>query len=80
MIISAQISIYPLGQAHLSPDIETVNERLKAAGLGPEVGPMSTLVTGEADVIFASLQHAFEKAAAGGRVVMTVTFSNACKV
>jgi uncharacterized protein YqgV (UPF0045/DUF77 family) len=78
MIISAQISLYPLRQKHLSPAIEAVTEALKTAGLKPEIGPMSTRVTGEAEVIFASLQHAFEQAAEEGQVVMTVTVSNAC--
>jgi hypothetical protein len=41
---------------------------------------MSTLVTGDAEVVFAALQEAFAKAAALGHVVMTVTLSNACPV
>jgi len=41
---------------------------------------MSTLVTGEAAVIFAALHDAFVRAAAMGHVVMTVTVLNACPV
>jgi len=41
---------------------------------------MSTVVTGEATLIFAALQEAFGLAAAAGHVVMTVTVSNACPV
>jgi hypothetical protein len=41
---------------------------------------MSTLVTGEAESVFAALHEAFEQAAATGHVVMTVTISNACPV
>jgi len=41
---------------------------------------MSTLVTGEANAIFAAPCEGFVRAASAGHVVMTVTFSNACPV
>ena len=41
---------------------------------------MSTIVTGENQVIFAALGDAFAKAAEVGQVVMTITVSNACPV
>jgi hypothetical protein len=41
---------------------------------------MSTIVTGENQVIFAALGDAFGKATEVGHVVMTVTVSNACPV
>jgi uncharacterized protein YqgV (UPF0045/DUF77 family) len=59
MVISAQISIYPLRQNHLSPAIDVVYKTLAARGLHAEIGPMSTLVTGEAEAVFAALQEAF---------------------
>jgi uncharacterized protein YqgV (UPF0045/DUF77 family) len=80
MIISAQVSLYPLRQERLSPAIQAVSDALFAAGLHPETGSMSTLVTGEADRMFAALHQAFVRAAATGQVVMTVTLSNACPV
>lgn len=80
MMISAQISIYPLRQDHLSPAIEAVRRTLAVRDLQPEVGPMSTRVIGEAGVVFAALQEAFVAAATTGQVVMTVTVSNACPV
>jgi uncharacterized protein YqgV (UPF0045/DUF77 family) len=78
MLISAQVSLYPLRQDHLSPAIQAVGETLSEAGLQAHVGPMSTLVTGEADVLFAALRQAFLRAAGTGHVVMSVTLSNAC--
>jgi uncharacterized protein YqgV (UPF0045/DUF77 family) len=78
MMISAQVSLYPLRQAHLSPAIQVVRDALTAAGLQPQVGPMSTTVMGEATVVCAALQDALVRAAAMGQVVMTVTLSNAC--
>lgn len=80
MMASAQISVYPLRQERLSPAIELLSKRLAAAGLRPVVGPMSTVVTGEADALFAALRDAFLQAATAGHVVMTVTVSNACPV
>jgi uncharacterized protein YqgV (UPF0045/DUF77 family) len=80
MIVSAQVAIYPLRQDRLTPAITAVSEALQAAGLRPQVGAMSTTVTGETDVVFAALQEGFVRAGATGHVVMTVTISNACPV
>ena len=80
MTTSAQISIYPLRQEHLGPAVELVRSALEAHGLTPQVGPMSTAVTGENEIIFAALANAFAKAASNGQVVMAITISNACPV
>ena len=80
MVISAQVSLYPLRQDHLSAAIQAMLEALTAADLNPEAGPMSTVVTGEVGTVFAGLQEAFVRAAASGDVVLTVTLSNACPV
>lgn len=78
MLASAQIALYPLRQARLSPAVQAVGDALVTAGLQPEVGPMSTLVTGEVGRLFAALQAAFVHAAEQGPVVLTITLSNAC--
>jgi uncharacterized protein YqgV (UPF0045/DUF77 family) len=80
MFISAQISIYPLRQERLSPAVEAVTASLAARGLRSGVGPMSTVVTGEAAAVFDGLQAAYAMVAATGHVVMVVTLSNACPV
>lgn len=80
MIVSAQIAIYPLRQERLTPAITAVSRALEAAGLEPQVGAMSTVVTGEAATVFGALEEAFTQAGAGGHVVMTITVSNACPV
>jgi uncharacterized protein YqgV (UPF0045/DUF77 family) len=80
MIVSAQVAIYPLRQDRLGPAVAAISAALEAAGLRPEVGPMSTIVTGEAATVFSALADAFARAAAIGHVVMTVTVSNACPV
>jgi len=78
--VSAQISLYPLRQETLGPAIETLRLALEREGLVPEVGPMSTVVSGETDRVFAALQKGFEEAAARGPVALVVTLSNACPV
>lgn len=78
MSVSAQISIFPLRQRHLGPAVEGVRLALESQGLEPEVGPMSTLVAGEPERVFAAIRDAFERAAATGDVAMVLTVSNAC--
>jgi uncharacterized protein YqgV (UPF0045/DUF77 family) len=78
MRVSAQISVYPLRQQQLAPAVEAVRLALETEGLEPEVGPMSTLVRGDADRIFSALREAFERAASAGDVAMVLTLSNAC--
>jgi uncharacterized protein YqgV (UPF0045/DUF77 family) len=80
MTVSAQISVYPLRQERLAPAVQVVSDALAGAGLQSVVGPMSTVVTGEAEALFAALRDAFLQVAATGHVVMTVTVSNACPV
>jgi uncharacterized protein YqgV (UPF0045/DUF77 family) len=68
-----------LRQEHLSPAIGAV-KALESNGLQPEIGAMSTAVTGEAKDVFGALHEVFDRAAATGHVVMTVTVSNACPI
>lgn len=78
MNISAQVSLYPLGQEALAPEIEETLDVLRRHGLEVEPGSMSTVVRGEDALIFAALQEAFQSVCSRGRAVMTVVFSNAC--
>jgi uncharacterized protein YqgV (UPF0045/DUF77 family) len=61
-----RLACAPPRQERLSPAIEHLRERLAVAGLQPVVGPMSTVATGEAEVLFAALRNAFLQAAAAG--------------
>jgi uncharacterized protein YqgV (UPF0045/DUF77 family) len=76
--ITAQVSLYPLGKAALSPAIDEALRILREHGLEVEVGTMSSLVAGEEKVVFTALQSAFSRVAEQGPVVMVATFSNAC--
>jgi len=78
--ISAQVSLYPLKQAQLSPTINEVLHTFYSYGLDVQPGSMSTLVSGDDGLVFTALQEAFLKVAEKSQVVMVVTFSNACPI
>lgn len=78
MGISAQISLYPLGQDDLSPAINEALSIFRQQRLQVTPGAMSTLVYGENKSVFTALQTAFERVSGQGRVVMVVTVSNGC--
>jgi uncharacterized protein YqgV (UPF0045/DUF77 family) len=80
MMITAQVSDYPLGQPALELPIQQAIARLQAAGLVVEPGSMSTVVAGEADVVFETLREVFRELADQGQTIMAVTFSNACSL
>jgi uncharacterized protein YqgV (UPF0045/DUF77 family) len=76
--IIAQVSIYALRQQRLSPSIGVVLQAFSRHGVHTQTGPMSTLIWGDDETIFAALRDAFQKAASLGETVMNVTISNAC--
>ena len=78
--VSAQVSLYPLGQDSLSPAIDETLSVLRGHGVDVDMGSMSSLVSGEDESVFRALQEVFRRAAEKGPVVMVVTFSNACPV
>lgn len=76
--ITAQVSLYPLGQEDLSPSIDSVTKTLDEHGVDKETGVMSTLVWGDDEKVFPAIVEAFRKAASRGETVMVITVSNAC--
>jgi uncharacterized protein YqgV (UPF0045/DUF77 family) len=72
LIRVAYTSAMAMRQEHLSPAIEAVTRALELHELQPEVGTMSTQITGDADSVFVALEEAFRAAAATGHVVMTL--------
>lgn len=75
--VHVQLSIYPLRQPRLGPAIDKARTILIAHGFQPEVGSMSTHVTGELNKVFAALTEAFTGSAADGDVVMVIAVQNA---
>jgi uncharacterized protein YqgV (UPF0045/DUF77 family) len=78
MHVSAQVSLYPLGQGDVRPAIEAAWRAFDSQGLAYQPGSMSTLVSGDVASVFAALRGAFDAAAQHGGVVLVVTVSNAC--
>ncbi len=76
--ISAQVSLYPLGQADIAPTIAAFLRALSARDVPHEVGSMSTVLWGDDDKVFGALREAFAEATRTGQAVLTVTISNAC--
>jgi len=62
----------------LTKPIQQFIQALESNELKIETGPMSTLVTGEAPVVFGNLQKAFERIAQRYEIVMTAKISSAC--
>lgn len=77
---AAQISIYPLGRDDLSPAIDGALETFRASGLEVTPGAMSSIVAGDADLLFRALSEVYARLAGEGRVVVVATLSNACPV
>jgi uncharacterized protein YqgV (UPF0045/DUF77 family) len=78
MRVQAEVSLYPLGQKNLAKPVNRFCELLQKGGIEVRRGPMSSLITGESDVIFRSLKEAFEQLAEEYEVVLTAKISNAC--
>ena len=78
MKVQVEISLYPLHCSDLTEPIQQFAELLKANDLKVEIGPMSTLMSGDSQVIFENIKKAFETLAAEYRLVMTAKISNAC--
>jgi uncharacterized protein YqgV (UPF0045/DUF77 family) len=67
-----------LRQNELTKPIRQFVELLENNKLKTQIGAMSTLVTGDSQVIFGSLQEGFELLAEECDLVMVVKISNAC--
>jgi len=78
MKVQAEISLYPLRQSELTKPIQQFVQILENNKLQVKTGPMSSLVTGDSQVVFKSLRQAFEQLAKKYEVVVNAKISNAC--
>jgi len=78
MKIQAEISVYPLRVTELSRPIDEFCRMLQSHGLEIQLGPMSSLISGEPKDVFKAVQEAFERLAERYQVVVAAKFSNAC--
>jgi uncharacterized protein YqgV (UPF0045/DUF77 family) len=78
MKVQAEISLYPLRQNELTKPIQQFVQTLESNKLKAEIGPMSSFVAGDSQVVFESLRKAFEQLAEKYEVVVNAKISNAC--
>jgi hypothetical protein len=78
MGITAQVSLYPLPEEPVAPEIGEALQVFRDCAVQAEPDAGSRLLVGDDTAIFPALQQAFCHAAEQGKVVMVVTFSNDC--
>jgi uncharacterized protein YqgV (UPF0045/DUF77 family) len=78
MIIQAELSLYPLKTGHIGDIIARFAEELRANGLKPETGAMSTIVKGECRTVFSAAERAFEVCGEKTDMVLVLKAGNAC--
>ena len=78
MNIQAELSLYPLRTEHIGDIISRFAEELRAGGLKPETGAMSTIVKGECHRVFTAAGRAFEVCGGETDIVLVFKASNAC--
>jgi uncharacterized protein YqgV (UPF0045/DUF77 family) len=76
--ISAQVSLYPLRQSHLSAAIDDAMKAFERHDLEIQPGVMSTLLIGDQESVFCAIREALQRATERGDTTMVVTISNAC--
>ncbi len=78
MEVEAEISLYPLGESHLSHPIQAFLKVLEAHGCEAELGQMSTIVKGESKQVVEALRVGYEQACERGGALLIVKASNVC--
>jgi uncharacterized protein YqgV (UPF0045/DUF77 family) len=78
MIIQAELSLYPLRESHLGPYIDGFLKALRREGIAMTTGTMSTVISGEREIVFAAVADGFARVSHHCDVVLHVTYSNAC--
>jgi len=74
-MVQVEFAIYPFREGSAPPaHVQAAIDVLRASGLDVEVGPLSTIVSGEAEAVFDSIRVAQSAAVAAGadRIVVRV--------
>jgi uncharacterized protein YqgV (UPF0045/DUF77 family) len=75
-LISVQVSVYAL-DGQVREAVHTYLDALDAAGVERDTGTMSTVVWGEAAIVWPALQSAYAAVAAQHRVIVNTAMCNA---
>jgi len=76
--VQIEVSFYPLGTERVGPGIESFIENVRSSGYDPEVGRMSTVISGEMDPLMSAISKAYHAGTGEGQSVMVLKISNAC--
>lgn len=78
LMITAQVSLYPVESDDADGVITQSLQSLEGAGVQWEVGPVSTEIHGTPDQVWQALRSLFDQALAqSGELAMVVTLTNA---
>jgi uncharacterized protein YqgV (UPF0045/DUF77 family) len=78
MRIQAELCLYPLRELHLGNHIDAFLETIRRDGISMSSGTMSTVISGERELVFAAVADAFARVSHNCDIVLHVTYSNAC--
>ena len=78
MVVSVEISLYPLGEDSNNAIDVFIKLLSKSKLLTVEPGKMSTIITGELSEIMETLSSSMEKVFEGGAAVFNLKISNCC--
>ncbi len=78
MRIQAEISLYPLRELRLGTHIDSFIDTVRRDGIAISYGTMSTVISGERELVFAAVAEGFARVADHCDVVLHVSYSNAC--
>ncbi len=78
MKIQAELCLYPLRELHLGNHIEDFIDTIRRDGITISTGTMSTVISGEREIVFAVVADGFARVSHNCDVVLHVTYSNAC--
>ena len=77
MKMMAELSLYPLREPDLALPIHDFIAALRSvAGIEMQIGPTSTVISGEADAVFDAVRAAYLTATATGQRVLVVKYIN----
>jgi uncharacterized protein YqgV (UPF0045/DUF77 family) len=80
VIVQAELSLYSLGSADLLPSIYQFIKRLERPGIHIEMGRLSTVITGEMELVFAAVQEAYATVAGECRHLLLIKMVNQIEV
>lgn len=78
-MIACQIAYYPLGKTEVVSGVREALDIIQGSGLEVQIGPMSTVVSGEASAVYGMLEELTKTMEERGReFVLSVTVSTSC--